>query len=142
MLVAFVCSGNICRSPMAEALARAHFARDGLTFASAGTHAASGSDATGLAAQVMSELGIDLGSHRSSTLADVMALRPDAVFVMTAEHESFLRSTYPGFSDRVTLLDASGSAIADPYGRDIGAYRYARDVIEAALLDRSEDFAA
>ena len=142
MLVAFVCSGNICRSPMAEALARSHFARDGLAFASAGTQAASGGDATGLAAQVMSELGIDLGSHRSSTLADIMTLRPDVVFVMTAEHESFLRSTYPDFSGRVALLDPGGSAIADPYGRDIGVYRHARDVIEAALLDRSEDFAA
>ena len=127
---------------MAEALARAHFARDGLTFASAGTHAAPGSDATGLAAQVMSELRIDLGSHRSSTMADVMALRPDVVFVMTAEHESFLRSTYPEFSGRVALLDPGGLAIADPYGRDIGVYRHARDVIEAALLDRSEEFGA
>ena len=127
---------------MAEALARNRFDRDGLRFTSAGTHAKPGGAATGSAIAVMAELGIDLDDHRSRALADLMALRPDVVFVMTKEQRSRVRSMYPELADRVSLLDPGGSAIADPYGGDIATYRSARDVLKAALLHRSDDFTA
>ncbi len=127
---------------MAEALARDRFERDGLRFASAGTDASPGRAATGLAMAVMAELGIDLDDHRSLALADLMELRPNVIFVMTTEQESRVGSMYPELADRVSLLDPDGSAIADPYGGDIAAYRRSRDVIEAAVLSRSDDFAA
>jgi protein-tyrosine phosphatase len=84
--VLFVCTGNICRSPFAEIVARA----EGLDAESAGLEAYAGSEPTGDAIAVARELGYDLSSHRARGLTEAMLEGPDVVVGMTAAHVSAL----------------------------------------------------
>lgn len=138
--VLFVCTGNTCRSPMAEALAR-HLTRsvDGWTFASAGVFAHPGAPASKGSIQVMQEKGIDLSTHRSQ-LADAELLgKADWVIPMTRGHQQMLLNTFPLKPDRVrTLMSFSSSSpedVMDPFGGLTETYRRVRDQIEGALSD-------
>lgn len=145
MNVIFVCTGNTCRSPLAESLARRMSEERGLklTFASAGTGAALGAPATDAAILVGLERGVDLSRHRSRPLLPG-AIRPDTVVLaMASGHLAGIRATAP--SARVYLIDefasrgASAKSVDDPYGGDLEDYRRAADEIEALLtgvLDR------
>jgi len=89
-MILFVCTGNICRSAMAEALLarRAHEAGLILETGSAGSAATPGSPATDHAVEVLAERGIDLGRHRARRLdADVVAAA-ELIVVMTRPHEA------------------------------------------------------
>ena len=90
MRILFVCTGNICRSPMAEALARAAFGRfecdEDVEIVSAGTWADYGSPATSGAQSVMSNRAIDISGHRSRPLERGEVERADLVVVMTSVH--------------------------------------------------------
>lgn len=147
MNVVFVCTGNTCRSPLAEALARkvAQQRRIDATFASAGTAAAMGSPATDGAILVGLERGVDLSRHRSRPLLPAAVSEDTIVLAMAPAHVSSVRSVV---SDaRVYLLDEYGShgasmrSVTDPYGGDLAGYREAADAIEEMLgpmFDRLE----
>jgi protein-tyrosine-phosphatase len=117
MRVLFVCTGNICRSPFAEAVAR----RAGLDVESAGLSAYEGAGPTDDALAVARELGYDLSSHRARPLTKEMLERADLVVGMTAAHVSAL-----GGSARL-LGEAD---LDDPIGRGPDAYRRAYAQIE------------
>jgi len=88
--VLFVCTGNLCRSPMAAGLAQAALGEDGrVVFRSAGFVKA-GRPATREAVKVMAELGVDLSRHRSALVKDAIVSNPDLIICMTCQH---LRST-------------------------------------------------
>jgi protein-tyrosine-phosphatase len=88
--VLFVCTGNLCRSPMAAGLAQTALGQDSLVvFRSAGFVKA-GRPPTEEAIVVMAELGLDLRAHRSSLVKDVIGTNPDLIVCMTRQH---LRST-------------------------------------------------
>jgi protein-tyrosine-phosphatase len=110
MRVLFVCTGNICRSPFAEDVAR----REGLDADSAGLEAYAGAGPTDDAIAVARELGHDISSHRARPLTAEMVERADLVVGMTAAHVSALggRSRLLGEAD----LD-------DPIGRGRDVYR-------------------
>jgi protein-tyrosine-phosphatase len=128
--VLFVCSGNICRSPFAEAAARDRFG-DRFDFSSAGTIAVEGGRATMTMQEVAAERGLDLSSHRARPLSEVP--RPDLVFGMEQEHIVAAARAYPGLAPgSIRLLDHP-RAIPDPYGFDLAVYRAAADHIESAL---------
>lgn len=145
MTVIFVCTGNTCRSPTAEAIARRLAAERGMdvTFASAGAGAAEGLPASDGAVLVAMERGLDLSGHRSRPLAPELG-SGDALFLgMTPSHVAGVRAVVPGA--RAELLDAyaSGAAstrsIADPFGGDLAGYRVAANQLEEllpAVLDR------
>lgn len=107
--IVFVCTGNSCRSPLAEVLARARYVDLPLIFASAGTDAVAGQPASAEACAVASERGLDLERHRAARL-DAAALA-DAAWVigMTRAHVALLRArltaAWPG---RVGLLGVPG----------------------------------
>lgn len=139
MNLLFVCSGNTCRSPMAEALARKVAERRGIadvSVSSAGTNAWDNIPATDEALLVGMERGVDLTSHRARKLTPAIVSEADLIFVMTPGHLEQVKQL--GGRGKVHVIDeyASGSAnqgITDPYGGDLEAYRQTADVLEREL---------
>lgn len=107
--IVFVCTGNSCRSPLAEVLARARYAELPLIFASAGTDAVAGQPASAGAIAVARERGLDLAHHRGMCL-DAASLADAAWAIgMTRTHAAVLRARLsPGWPGRVGLLAQPG----------------------------------
>jgi protein-tyrosine-phosphatase len=139
MNLLFVCSGNTCRSPMAEAFARKVAERRGiqdLNVSSAGTNAFDNVPATDEALLVGMERGLDLTSHRSRRLTPEIVSDADLVFVMTPSHVEQVKQM--GGRGKVHVIDeyasgATNKGISDPYGGDLDAYRNTADVLEDEL---------
>lgn len=127
--VLFVCTGNTCRSPLAEVIAREMWA-ERADVSSAGTLAKDGMPASLNSIRVATELGLDLTGFRSTPLAD--APEPDLVFAMEAFHVDAAKERFPNLpSEAIRLLDPAG--IADPIGERLDAYRQVAVQITTAL---------
>ncbi|GAG40798.1 unnamed protein product [marine sediment metagenome] len=140
--ILFVCTGNTCRSPMAEGIAT-HLARElnlsSLEFRSAGISAYPGAPASRHAVAVAQSHGIDLGLHGASPLSSGLVGWADLVVCMTPEHLRAAGEVDPG-GDMVLLtelLPASdprhGIPVPDPFGGNIGAYSETFDMLYATL---------
>jgi protein-tyrosine-phosphatase len=144
--VIFVCTGNTCRSPLAEALARKMAAERGITgvtFASAGTGALDGALATDASILVGLERNVDLSLHRARNLTANLVDSETLILVLATSHLAAVRAIAP--SATVYLLDEYAShgerhrSVPDPFGGDLEEYRAAADTIESMLpgtLDR------
>lgn len=133
--VLFVCTGNTCRSPMAEALFRSELEDRGLTPAqvavsSAGLMAAEGASPSQEAVEVMKEIGIDISAHRSRQLTPKMVEEADRIYVMTRTHEDVLNDTFPLIYKKIKVL---GGGISDPFGLPVKIYRECRNQIGGAV---------
>jgi len=140
--ILFVCTGNICRSPLAEAVARqvlsAHFrvsdlSTVGLHVASAGTHGLTSHPATTKMQTVAAEIGLDLSGHRSAQLNSNMMQEASLIYAMETDQIAWLRSHHPDIP--VALLGRT--AIDDPYGSGLTEYRLARREIVAGVRLRT-----
>ncbi len=149
--VLFVCTGNTCRSPLAEVLARDLVAKAlsvapaallarGLAFRSAGTGTAVGLPASDGSLAAARELGLDLSEHRSTQLTPELCARVDRILCLSPAHRQAVLDLAPDAAAKTTLLRPDGAAIADPYGADLPVYRQTRDEIAAALTPRSDEF--
>lgn len=144
MHLLFVCTGNTCRSPLAEAIARRMIADRGIpdvTVASAGTSAWADAPASDGALLVALEHGIDLGDHRSRPLAQDLVSGAQLILTMGPHHLD--RAEALGGTDRSWLLtDFAGGAprpVSDPFGGDLDVYRATFVELEQAIgavLDR------
>ena len=132
----FVCTGNICRSPMAAAMAADLLGRDGPPAASAGVLAIDGAPATPAAASVCEEIGVDVAGHRARQLTAELAAEATAIYVMTGAQRRRVLEIAPEVVDRVELLRPDGRDVEDPYGLPVEVYRATRDEIAAALQER------
>ena len=165
--LAFCCTGNTCRSPMAEGLARALLVRRlspappdsagsnptvssrddrilerfGFEVRSMGVAAGAGAPASEHAVDVLAERGIDIGQHRSSPALAEEVARFDHVYCLTDTHAEILRSLLPpGRGRHIERLDPNGN-VPDPIGGSLEDYRRCADVIRAALDARARDWA-
>ncbi|HUQ68986.1 MAG TPA: Sua5/YciO/YrdC/YwlC family protein [Planctomycetaceae bacterium] len=140
----FVCTGNTCRSPMAEALFRKLVATRlqcsddelvdrGYTIASAGLAAAVGAPASSEAVELLADEGIDLREHESQPLTERLLNQADHVFTMTRQHRQAILAERPDLQDRVRVLAEDGSDISDPIGGPRATYVACRDEIERHL---------
>jgi len=131
--VLFVCSGNTCRSPMSEAIARnllaknlnvteADLERKGISVLSAGTYAMPGMRATPQAVDAVKDMGGDLSRHRSRPLTVELIHQADVIYTMGRGHAQAVKSLVPSAADKVETLDPSGD-IEDPIGSDLAVYK-------------------
>jgi protein-tyrosine phosphatase len=140
--VLMVCSGNICRSPMAEGLLRTRFARLGAgTVTSAGIHALVGRPADPLAVGLLAERGVDISAHRARQLTPDLLAASDLVLVMEDAHRRAIEGLSRASRGRVHLLGRFGAfEIPDPYRRPAAAFAEALALIERGLDDFERAF--
>jgi len=130
-----VCTGNICRSPMAEYLLRERLAADGAEVDSVGIGALVGAPADATAVALLAERDIDCGAHRGRQ-ADAASLS-QADLILTAEqlHSDWINLRFPALRGRVHKLGRwlGNRDIADPYKRPRAAFEQALQEIEAGI---------
>ncbi len=131
--ILFVCSGNTCRSPMSEAIARHILAekegvpegeleRKGISVLSAGAFAMPGARATPQAVDAVKALGADLSTHRSRPLTIELIHQADRIYTMGRSHAQAVAAMVPSAREKVATLDPAGD-IDDPIGGDISLYQ-------------------
>lgn len=126
--ILIVCTANICRSPVVEALLRERLKQKGYgdwQVASAGTWALNGQPASHFSVEVLAERRLDISQHRSTSISPDLVTWADLVLCLATGHEEALKAEFPDQSHKVYLLSAmSGPAysVHDPYGEPKPAY--------------------
>jgi protein-tyrosine phosphatase len=144
LIVLLVCTGNTCRSPMAQVLLQKHIAdrltcgideleRCGVMVLSAGVSAASGSPASAEALEAMQRYGLDLTRHESRPLSDAMVRFADIVLTMTRGHREAIVTQWPEAAARTHLLSRDNRDISDPIGGPVETYLRCAQQIDIEL---------
>ena len=134
-----VCTGNACRSPMAEGfLKKSLKSEDGFEIVSVGITAVSGFQPTKEAIEAMKEEGIDISSYASKPFTNNVAQSADIILVMSEVHKNFILHNIPDLRNKVFLykefadIPDQDKSIMDPIGQPLSTYRVVRDQIKQA----------
>ena len=124
--ILFVCTGNTCRSPMAESLARKMLGGQANVI-SAGTKDQV-KPASKNAVEAIGEVGLDISGHQSQQINAALLDQADLIFVMEPQHANLVLKVNPNVESKITSLD-----IANPYGKDLSTYRETLKAIKSAI---------
>lgn len=142
--ILFVCSGNTCRSPLAEVIARRALGReglDGVEVSSAGTFAEDGAFASSGSLEVARENELDLEAFQSRRLTGDLLEEADLVLVMEPGHRSGVLGLAPQSDTKTYLLGELGgakggdAAVSDPFGGTIDSYRRTYGKLDRLIMD-------
>ena len=136
--VLFICTGNVCRSPMAEGLLR-HMAGDRVKVASAGLGAGHGQPPSAHAIEVLRKEGIDIADIRSQPVSAHLLQQADYIFTMTRDHLDMLLLLFPEMASKTRLLRFEEAAkggradVTDPIGGTRATYESCKTDIQRAM---------
>ncbi|MBQ6895304.1 MAG: low molecular weight protein arginine phosphatase [Clostridia bacterium] len=142
MKILFVCTGNTCRSPMAQALA-SHLAEKmdiPIEADSAGLMVIPGSKVSKYSVDAMMELGIDISSHSPKAITPELLDSADLILTMTKSQKDLIIKSIPFYSEKVKSLGEYiiNGDIADPYGADFNTYKECASQIKDAIVSLYE----
>lgn len=139
--IIIVCTANICRSPVVEAVIRDRLAAKGLEgwrVQSAGTWAQNGQPASLYSREILAERGLDISSHTSQVITGELLEAADLVLCLESGHAEALRAEFPQHAPKIFLLTemiGRRYSIADPYGGPRFAYEQMIDEVTRLVED-------
>ncbi len=147
MLILLVCTGNTCRSPMAEVLCRkmlaekkgcspAQLSDNGILVQSAGISATMGSRPSPEAVEVLAKMGLNLSDHESQPLTAGLVRHADVIWTMTRSHRQAIVAQWPEAAPRVQVLCRDEGDVADPIGGPVEFYERCAAQIKIELAAR------
>jgi protein-tyrosine phosphatase len=149
LMILIVCTGNTCRSPMAEVIGRrllaekigcveADIEEHGVMITSAGIAAMAGGKASSQGIEVMEKMGLNLGAHSAQPVSEQMVRHADLILTMARGHREALLAQWPDAASRTEVLRLDGKDVADPIGESVAEYQRCAEQIRKELATRIE----
>lgn len=139
--IMFICTGNICRSAMADGLMKKLVKEQNkdIEVYSCGIFAEDGDSPTYNAVEAIKEYGVDLKNHRATNIRNSKIKDMDIILCATVSHKNNVKAMYPELKDKILTMkeyagfDESDLDIPDPWGYDIETYRFCASTISNCL---------
>ncbi|HBN5083279.1 TPA: low molecular weight protein arginine phosphatase [Listeria innocua] len=133
MNILFVCTGNTCRSPLAEKILQKM--RPDLEVRSAGTRALDGVTISENSREILLQMNLP-GEHAAKKITEADIDWADEVYVMTKNHQAELKSIFPAASNKIQLISEDETDITDPFGGPIEQYEITYYELKSAISER------